>query len=410
MDYFKNFQRPLKAFLLTKFFAYAQMAFAQFLINIYFWRITQSIPFLVLFNIVFLICHTLTYIPAGKIAKEYNRFLPMRIGAILQLIYLFLIVYLKGDIVHFIIPIAIIGGIGHGAYWFSDNLLKFDLTNPENRLKFTASYQIIQSIANSILPLLATILVVAGGGVFQSYARIFILAILFSLLVLVSSFFISKKNRFDTQKLALRLVSKDLWKDSNIRIACIGTALSYVSNMMPTLLGLLLFVSTGTELSIGKYQFITVLLVVITNFAMAKYLARKNYNAMLVWGGITSFLLVFILIISQSYLAIFLYGILTSLCSFLNSPVYPLSIDAFNMHCKDQAECVDKRVEYMILLEFFVCIGSLVSLLILLLLHTSLNPYTIDVVVILFAFADLVANLYFTRMKQQNYSLMDGLN
>jgi len=226
MDYFKNFQRPLKAFLLTKFFAYAQMAFAQFLINIYFWRITQSIPFLVLFNIVFLICHTLTYIPAGKIAKEYNRFLPMRIGAILQLIYLFLIVYLKGDIVHFIIPIAIIGGIGHGAYWFSDNLLKFDLTNPENRLKFTASYQIIQSIANSILPLLATILVVAGGGVFQSYARIFILAILFSLLVLVSSFFISKKNRFDTQKLALRLVSKDLWKDSNIRIACIGTALS----------------------------------------------------------------------------------------------------------------------------------------------------------------------------------------
>ena len=405
-----KFQQPLKAFLLTKFFAYSQAAFAQFLINIYFWRITQNIEFLVLFNTVFLVCRTLTYIPAGKIAKQYNRFLPMRLGVILQLVYLFLIIYLKGNVVHFIIPIAVVGGIGHGGYWFSDNLLKLDLTNPDNRLRFAASYQTIQSIATSIFPLLASVLVVTEVGVFNAYSRIFILAILFSLLVFFSSFFVSPKNKFNNEKLSLGPALKELWSDTNIKIACFGTALSYISNMLPTLLGLLLFISTGSELSIGKYQFVTVLIVVITNFLMSKYFSRRDYRRMLIWGGITNFAIVFILVASQSYLAILLYGILNSMFSFLNSPSFPLAIDVFNMHCKDKAECVETRIEYVILLECFVCAGSLVSLGTLLLLQNFSNPHTISIVVVSFAMSSLIANLYLIRIKDQKYTLIDDLN
>lgn len=392
--------RPLKAFLLTKFLAYAQFAFAQFLINIYFWRITQDIPFLVLFNTVFFTAHALTYIPAGKIAKEYNRFLPLRIGMVLQLAYLLLILFLKEDVARFIVPVALIGGISHGAYWLSDNLLKFDLTEPENRLKAGAGYEIMHSIANSILPLFASILVAADGGVFHAYSRIFVLAILFAALVFASSFFISKDKIFYRTKLRFFSASKELLMDRNTRIACIGNALFYVSRMMPVLLGLLLFVGSGSELSIGKYQFVTILIVVATNFAMGRYLSRKNYRLMLIWGGITGLLLTSILVVSQSYLAIFTYGILSSLTAFLSAPFYPLLLDAFDMHCKNRMELIDKRVEYIMLMEFFVLLGSLVSLATLLLLHSFLDSRAIGAVVMIFAVTGLAGNVLLVKIKE----------
>ncbi|MFA6524179.1 MAG: MFS transporter [Candidatus Paceibacterota bacterium] len=399
-SYTKNFPKSLKVFLLTKFFAYSQSAFAQFLINIYFWRITKNIPFLVLFNIFFCISHTLTYFPAGRIAKIYNRFLPMRIGTILQIFYLLLIIFLKENIVYFIVPVAIIGGVAHGFYWFSDNLLKLDLTTPDIRLPFTAIYTIIHSMANSIIPLLASILVINDGTIFHSYSRVFILGILCALVVFILSFFISSKKKFDVPLLNFRNVSKRLLKDRNVRIACVSTALSYISNVLPMLIGLLLFISSGSELSLGAYQFITVLIVAITNYIMGKYLfSRKNYRKLLFLSGITDVLFVGILIISQSYLAILIYGILKALFSFAGGPFYPLSQDAFSIYCKDDNEYAEMRIIYIILQEIFVCVGSIIGFLVVLLLHKTINPLLISIIVIIFACTDLLSKFYITKIK-----------
>jgi len=406
----RAFGRPLKAFIFTKLFAYTQSAFAQFLINIYFWRITKNIPFLVLYNVIFLLFHTLTYLPAGKIAKERNRFLPLRFGVILQIAYLLLIIFLRGNIVHYIIPIAIIGGIAHGAYWFSDNLLKFDLTHPENRLKFTATCNIMQSAANSVVPLLASILVVADGGIFSSYARVFILAIIFAGLVLASSFYIPAKKKIDSSPFNFFVSARKLLRNRNIRIACFSSAFRYISSALPILIGLLLFISSGTELYLGGYQFITVLIVMITNYIMGRYFSRKNYRALLIWGGITNFVLVFILFISQSYTAILLYGILGALFSFLNAPTYPIIQNALSMYSTEEKECVAHRAEYMVLIEIFTSAGAILGFGVLLLISNFLNKWLIGGIIALFALTDLFTNIYLTKIKDGLYSRIDQLN
>lgn len=409
-DYLKNFGQPLKAFLLTKFFGYTQQAFAQFLINIYFWRITHNIAFLVEYNLISDFALVLVYIFGGKIAKEYNRFLPLRIGSVLQAVYLALIIFLKNDIVLYIIPVAIFVGIAQGAYWLSDDLLKLDLTNPNNRLKFSASFRILQSTANSVVPLIASILVIADGGLFHSYSRIFILAIVFTIFVFISSFFISQKKKFESSKYDFIGVSRELVKDKNIRIALIGTGLSYVSGYMTIPLGLLLFVSSGTELSYGSYQFITVLIVVVISYLGGKYFSRKDYKNILIYGGIANFVFVFILFVSQSYGAILLYGILTALFSFSYSPQFLLTQDAFNMHCKDQEECIDKRVEYIALQQIFVNVGRGLGCIPLLFLGTLSVPWVIATVVTILASFDLISNIWITKLKEKPFSQIDNLN
>lgn len=410
MQTINDFSKPLKAFLLTKFFGYSQQAFAQFLINIYFWRITHNITFLVEYNVISDIVMVLAYIFGGKIAKEYNRFIPLRVGSILQVVYLTLIIFLKDGIVLHIIPIAILVGIAQGSYWLSDDLLKLDLTNPNNRLKFSAAFKILQSTANSVVPLIASILVIADGGLFYSYGRVFTLAIVFACLVFISSFFISEKKKFESSTYDFIGVSRELVKDKNIRIALIGTALSYVSGYITIPLGLLLFVSSGTELSYGSYQFVTVLIVVITNYLGGKYFSRKDYRNILIYGGIANFLFVFILFVSQSYGAILLYGILTALFSFAYSPQYLLTLDAFNMYCKDEKECVDKRVEYIVLQQVFVNLGRDLGCIPLLFLGTLSVPWVIATVVTILASFDLISNIWITRLKEKPSFQIDNLN
>lgn len=406
-----EFSRPTKAFLLTKMFAYTQSAFAQFLINIYFWRITKNISFLVLYNSVFVLFHTLAYIPASKFAKEHNRFVPLRAGMILQLAYLAMILVLREKVIEYIIPVALVGGVAHGSYWTSDNLLKLDLTNPDNRLRFTSIIQILQSIANSLCPLLASLVVLSDGEVFNSYSKVFVAALIFAALTLISSFYVSDMVKLEGSKFSLVATAKTLLRDRNIRIACASNFLTSVSEVLPILLGLMLFISSGTELSLGSYQFVTVSLVIMTNYVMGKYGVRKHYRRLLYVGGALDFLLVFILFLSQSYGAILLYGILKALVSFMSAPAYALTLDAFNIHCKDSRECVDQRVEYLMLGEICVSGGKLAGLLVLLLLlRTSLSPVLIGSAVALLSLADMLSSIYVTKIQDGPHSNIDHLN
>ena len=411
MEYLKCFSKSLKAFLVTKFFAYGQEAFLKFLINIYLWRISNDMSFLVLYNIIFEISHGLTYFPAGKISKEYDRFLPLRTGLVLHCVFLGLILFLKESIIQYVIPVAIIGGVAHGAYWSSDNLLKFDLTNSNNRLKFTAVHHILKQTAQALIPLIASILVVAkNGAVVISYAGVFVASLIFTVLSLISTFFISKQNHFSQNSYTPLKTALVLLRNNNIRVAGISIFLSYVSDILPILLGLVLFFSSGTELSVGSYQFITIVIAIAVNFFVGEYFSRRDYKKLLVYGGLINFSLIVILLFSQNFVSVLIYGILSSIFSVANNPFYPLVQDSLGAYANDKQQLIDIRVEFTTIIEMFVVSGKIVGLLILLLIYFDPGFKAIAVSVVIFAFTRLLANIYISTIKIGSSVAIDSLN
>ncbi|MEA2701808.1 MAG: transporter, family, putative transporter [Candidatus Parcubacteria bacterium] len=376
-----------------KLFAYSQSAFAHFLINVYFWRITEDIQFLVLFNITFAASHALVYVFAGKVAKEFNRFIPLRVGVVIQIFYLGLVLVLGESVVPYIIPIAMLGGIADGLYWSSDNLLKFDLTEPDNRLRFGALQQIARSVTGALLPLAASVLVVTGTGGLEAYGKVFVAAMVCAGLVFFTSFFISPERTKGSGRFRFLVTIKRLWKDRNIRLASYATLLSQVEEVLPILIGLLLFLKTGTELSLGAYQFVTVTIAVLVNYSLGRFFARKNYRTLLIWGGLANLLTVCLLLLSQSYLALIVYGILKSLFSFAYVPRYPLVLDALTAHCRDEAERDDVRVEYVTLLDIVDATGKIIGYAALLFVGNLTDSALISGVLLvcaLFAFASSI--------------------
>lgn len=403
--------KKAKRFLGTNFIAHLEYAIIRLFINIYLWRITEDLFFLVVFNLIYEVSRVLAYIPAGKISKEYNRFVPLRIGFFLQFFYLLFLVFLREQIITYFVVVAILGGVSRGIYISSDNLLKFDLTNPKNRLEFSSWGFILKHLAYGITPLFVGFLIVINGGdVYISYTRIFVLGMIIAFSGFVSTLFISKEKTLTNEKYSLIKASKKFLKRKEVMIGATSNFLRYVADILPILISFLIYFSSGTELSIGKYQIVIASITLVGGVVVKKYLSTKNYKVFLIGGGILNFLSIFILFVSQEFSAILLYGILSSVFSLGKIPLYPKTLDALNNSCRSKEECVDLRVEYITFSEMFVGLGRIVGFSMLLLINSFSSTYVIGIIAMILAFADLLANLTISRVNYSKFVKIDDLN
>ena len=400
-DYLDAFSKPLKAFLAAKLLAYVQASFAQFLINVYFWRLSHDIRLLVAFNVAFAAAHLVSYVLAGRWSKARGGLVAMRVGAVLQIAYLALVASLGGSVLSYIAVVAVVGGVADGMYWASDNLLRFDLTSPDNRLKFVEAGQIAKTLAGALVPLAASLLVVAGGaGIAAGYDRVFIAAAVSSAAVFAASYLIRDGVRAADVKLRLRSSSIRLWKDRNIRLACYSTFLAKAAGALPVLIGLLLFVGSGTELALGGYQTATVLVAVAARYAFGKRFARRHYRRLMIVAGVGAFASTFIVFASQGFWALLAYGILASIFQAMSAPQAPLALDALTMHCADERELAETRVEFITLQELFDGAGRAAGFAPLLLLASFSQFGLVAAVVAIYAVAALASNILIAEIRE----------
>jgi len=396
------FPQALRAFLGLKAFAYVQSSFAQVLINVYFYRLTHDLGVLVTFNLVFDIAHTVVYLAVSQLSKEYDRLLPLRLGVVCQLAYLATILHLGSSVSHYVLLLGILGGAADGAYWQSDNLLKLDLTTPDNRLRFTTTFGMIKSSVGTFVPPIAALLVVSAPGtaaVSGAYAPVFLAAMAGAAGVLAMSFFLPPdRTHRSVRQYKFWPVARSLWKDRNVRLACYSTFLSEVPDVLPMLLGVYLYLRAGTELAIGGYQVLTIALVLASNHLLGRYVRTAHYKPILIAGGVAQCVVVLILLLDHQYAAVFIYGVLSSLLSVTDAPAGTLRQNALTFHTSDPSVLASVRVEFLTLKEIFDCLGKNAGYVLLLIVGFSGNAGQVAAIVLGCAIAALIGNVAVARV------------
>ncbi|PCI25658.1 hypothetical protein COB57_00350 [Candidatus Peregrinibacteria bacterium] len=391
----------LKVFLFTKLFAYSQQAFVGIFMNIYLWRMTNDFYTIAFYNIIYSLFHGIAIIPSGKIIKEYNRLLPLRLGLLLKAIFLSLIIFLQQDIIQHLGMVAAVGGIANGLYWASDDTLKIDLSTPENRLTFASAARIAKYFSKGLVPLIAGYIIIKNGEALSSYSSIFVYAFVITFISLISSFFIVGKSNSITEKYRFFSISSQLLKNKKIRIVVYSALLSQFSETLPILLSLLLFLATGSEFSIGGYQFITLFIGVISNYLLMQYFNRNDYKKLLKIGGIMNFIIVFILFFQQSFAALLLYGILSSLFSVTDNPRHPIRMDTISNYAQSAKKLSDIRVESLNLIALFDILGKILSYVLIGFLSYSLNFYLIASIAVILSLGKLSANFILANIHEE---------
>lgn len=324
-------------------------------VNVYLWKLKESFLIIGLFNLYQYIAIMIGFIIAGRVSKILDRVFILRIGVIVLTIF-YLTVLLLGDEApkyHALLGIQL--GLGEGFFWYSFNLLYFEITERENRDSFNGWNGLLTSTSGIIIPFLSGWFISSRTGV-TGYSTIFFISLVVFVVAVIISFFFQRM--VYTGVYRLKEVFKETSRKSDWRnIFLAMTAQGMREGVILFLIGLLIYIEKKNEFSLGTYTMIISAVTSITYFLVGRYIKRNWRDTSMLIGALFMALAVIPLSLEISYNRILIYGIGTSLFA----PLYfiPLTSKTFDRIGKDN-KSADLRGEYIVVREAGLNCGRII--------------------------------------------------
>jgi len=326
-------------------------------VNVYLWKLKNDYLIIGFFNLFHYLFIPLTFIVAGKFAKENKYFVSIRYGIYISIIFYLTVLLLGKSAVQIEILLGIILGTSLGFYWLGFNILYFENTDPKNRDRFNGTNGLLNSLAFIIAPFLSGWFIAKFSDI-TGYRLIFIVSVIFFIIAVILSYWLPQKeqsNKYDIKSVFMELMKKNsAWR--NIFLAMMMQGLR--DGIILFLIGLLVFIVTKNEFRLGLYTMIVYGVTFITYYITGRILPKDKRNTAMLIGSIFMAVAVLPLFFHVSYLNLLMYGVITSIFA----PLYFIPLTSQVFDCIGRSKNgVELRVEYIILREFGLGIGRIIS-------------------------------------------------
>jgi YQGE family putative transporter len=124
-------------------------------INLYLWRLTNSLWINGLFNLIALLAAPAATWLLGRMAKQKDRLTAYRYGIFLTAFFYLCIVIVQERIVEYYVLFAIMKGISTACYWLGYFTLMYDVSNNDNRHRYLGWNMIFTNVAMLVGPAFA---------------------------------------------------------------------------------------------------------------------------------------------------------------------------------------------------------------------------------------------------------------
>lgn len=327
-------------------------------VNVYLWRQTSDYMTIASYNLAITVFHLLSFILAGKLAKVIDRILILRVGVIFLSVFFMAVLYVGPDAGKYYQILGSLLGIGYGFYWLAFNLLAFEITEPETRDVFNGLTGGLESLGGMTGPLLAGLLI-AKLPTNIGYMTVFSISLGLFLIAVFCSFLIQKRKAFG--KYQLPLVVREIKRNLNWRHIVFANFFQGMrEGLFVFVVTIWIFLVTSSELSLGIFNlllngFSLVLYLLVTKWVTPAF--RKK--AILISAIVISFS-VGIILSSVSFIGFLVYA--TVLGIFFPIMHVPLSSMGYDV-IGTSYQAKELRIEYVVMLEIFVQIGRMTSIL-----------------------------------------------
>ncbi|WP_088102794.1 MFS transporter [Halalkalibacter urbisdiaboli] len=161
-------------------------------INLYLWRLTNSLLINGLFNLIALLSQACGTMLMGKFSKQKGRLTAYRFGIFLTAFFYLCIIIAQESIVQYFYLFALLKGISQAAYWLGYFTLVHEVSNNLNRHRYLGWNQITMASANLIGPAIAGYIISINSEL-SGYIIVFSLAFIMFLIATLNSFRIKKE-------------------------------------------------------------------------------------------------------------------------------------------------------------------------------------------------------------------------
>ncbi len=332
------------------------VALSNTFVNVYIWKLTASYLQIGIYNLMIVIAQPVCFVFAGWIAKRVDRIVVFRVGVALLAIYYFFILWTGERATAFLWLIGFLLGMGYGFYWLAYNVLTFEITEPETRDFFNGLMGILTSFGSMAGPLIAGFIISRLGQ--RGYHHIFSLSLFLFALATICSFFM--KNRSARGPYQLLTIMKERSQNRNwYMITNASLAQGLREGIFAFLINLHVYLVGKSEWALGKFAFINSFVSMVAYYLVARFIKQTWRKQAILFGGITLFFAVFLIVIRPSLSMFIVYGIVISLA-------YPLVLIPYISTLYDvigsSREAGEWRVEYIVVRELFLNLGRAFSI------------------------------------------------
>lgn len=387
--------KELKRFMFSHGFWTVARTMFRIFINIYIWTLTKSIAMVAVFEIVFLLAHSVSFTLWAPLAKKgYNN--RIRIGGIIGVCIVFFAIFLmQHTTAEYIVPIAVAYGFFNGMYWLAYHILVFDLTHTKNRGNFAGLDRAINITGNLIGPMLGGFLITADFFGF-GYGNIFLFGIASMFVAVLIGTIAAPEHK--TRPFHLRETIKRVFQNADMRRSMVSNAASNFgqNGALRALIPLFLFTVLANEFEVGSWITFFTILSIFTSLLIGKYVQYKQYKAMALGaGGVLSVSLM--MLIAAPTLAIYiLYGSIKELVS-------PISKITRNVYYQNLLHTFSDyrthRVEYLVIREWINLVPGRIFSFIPLLFISTFTSTSMFILIIAMAIATFIDPLAIWRIR-----------
>lgn len=326
-------------------------------VNVYLWKLKEDFAVIGYYNLANYLAMAVTFVLAGRLAKQVDRVIAIRIGVALQALFYLAVLLLGGRSVELVFLLGLFLGVGSGFFWLSYNVLYFEITERHNRDIYNGFNGLITSGAGILAPVISGWIITRIDH-FTGYRLIFALSLAVFLAAVAVSFMLKRRSANGVYRLKeilrLALDRGNHWYWVNLAMIAQGTR----EGLFAFLISLLIYVATGNELSLGGYLTASSVVALIAYFVVGRFMRVNWRDESILIGAVMLGIAVLPLIWDVNTWTLVVLGMGVALFY----PVYmvPLTSAVFDVIGENQ-ETARLRVEYVVARELALNVGRILS-------------------------------------------------
>lgn len=326
-------------------------------VNVYLWKQSGEYITIAMYNLAIYIFQAATFIVAGKLAKKVDRIIVLRLGVIFLSLF-FLSVLLIGEraaTYNFVLGSLL--GVGYGFYWLSFNVLTFEITEPDTRDFFNGILGALQSFGGMIGPLLAGI-IISRMNANIGYTTIFTISFILFIAAVFGSFFL-KRRKAEGAFYFKRIVKERHTNKNWNKILYAHVSQGLREGIFGFVITIWVFLTTKSELALGMFNLILSGLSLLFYFLATKFIKQHVRKKAILTGGLILYLAIFLLLFDISYTHIIIYAFAIGIAyPIINVPYVSMTYDVIGK----ARMAKELRIEYIVVREFFLNFGRVISI------------------------------------------------
>lgn len=324
-------------------------------VNIFLFKVGESLAVIGWYHVYQYLAIALGFVVAGKWAEQSDRTISYRIGIGLHALFYLLILFLGEQAVDLVRELGLLLGFGQAFYWLGNHTLTFDLTDDGNRDYFNSTFTVFSSLATMLAPFAAG-LVITRWPELAGYRLIFLVSLLSFVASVVVSLFLRPRESDGLFKLdeAFQGDGNPAWRS----VLLVHFINGMRGGVFAFFIGILLYITTGTEMSIGWLALVTGAVTLTLSWLLGRQITARTRRRPLLVGLFATSLGVLVLAFNLNPFGIVLFALIEAAFA----PMYGIPFGALNYRVLEQdPDVADLRIEYMVAKEIPLNLGRIVG-------------------------------------------------